>query len=38
LLTPLAPPISCGLFGLNFFCPRCGRCGFWRRILHLGGC
>ena len=30
--------VKCGLFGLSFFCPRRGECGFWRRLLNLGNC
>jgi hypothetical protein len=37
-LAPVAPPVSCGLFKLSFFCPRPGKCGFWRRTFSLGGC
>jgi surface protein len=37
-MAPVAPPVSCGLFCLNFFCPQPGKCGFWRRMLNLGGC
>jgi hypothetical protein len=29
---------SCGLFGLNFFCPRRGECGFFKRFSHIGSC
>jgi hypothetical protein len=35
---PMNVPTACGLFGWNFFCPRQGKCGFWRRLLHLHGC
>jgi FG-GAP repeat len=33
-------PNDCGLFGLNFFCPRRGNCncGFIRRLFHWNGC
>ena len=36
--TPVNPPTTCGIFGLNFFCPRSGKCGFFRRLLSLNGC
>jgi hypothetical protein len=29
---------SCGLFGLSFFCFGSQECGFFRRLLGLGGC
>ena len=32
------PPESCGIFGWNLFCPRRGKCGFWKRLLNLGNC
>jgi hypothetical protein len=31
-------PTNCGLFDLNFFCPRRGKCGFWKRFFHIGNC
>ena len=38
-VAPTIPATSdCGLFGLNFFCPRRGKCGFWRRFLNRGRC
>ena len=36
--TPVNPLTTCGIFGLNFFCPRSGKCGFFRRLLSLNGC
>jgi hypothetical protein len=35
---PVVSPVKCGVLGFNFFCPRPGRCGFWRRVLNWGGC
>ena len=35
---PVTPPSPCGLFGWNLFCPRPGKCGFWRRFFRIGGC
>jgi hypothetical protein len=29
---------SCGLFGLNFFCPFSSQCGFFKRLFNIGGC
>ena len=42
-LTPTVAPTKlerppCGLFGLNFFCPRPGKCGFFRRFFGINGC
>ena len=39
-VTPDVPPTgsNCGLFGLNFFCPRRGECGFLRRLFGINGC
>ena len=31
-------PANCGLFGLNLFCPRRGKCGFFRRLFNINGC
>jgi hypothetical protein len=31
-------PEPCGMFGLSFFCPRRGHCGFLRRLFNMGGC
>ena len=37
--TPVSDtPNHCGLFGLNFFCPRRGKCGFFRRLWTVNGC
>jgi hypothetical protein len=36
--TNVIPPTNCGLFKLNIFCPRRGKCGFLRRLLNLNGC
>jgi hypothetical protein len=33
---PIRP--SCGVFGFDFFCPRRGKCGFFRRLINVGGC
>jgi PT repeat/Subtilase family len=33
---PTEAPTNCGLFGWNFFCPF--RCGFFKRLLGIGGC
>jgi hypothetical protein len=39
---PMASPVvvtsSCGLLGLNFFCPRPRQCGFWKRLFNIGSC
>lgn len=35
---PTLAPTNCGVFGVNFFCPRKGKCGFWRRLLNKRGC
>jgi hypothetical protein len=37
---PTKAPVRprCGLFGLSFFCPRMDRCGFFERLLGIGGC
>jgi hypothetical protein len=32
------PPTPCGLLRLNFFCPRRGKCGFFRRLWNIHGC
>ena len=39
-VAPSKSPIStqCGLLGFNFFCPRPGKCGFWRRLFSVGQC
>jgi hypothetical protein len=29
---------SCGTFGFSIFCLRQGECGFFRRLLNIGGC
>jgi FG-GAP repeat len=29
---------NCGILGWNFFCPRRGKCGFWKRLWNLGNC
>ena len=38
--TPTFAPSStrCGLFRLNVFCPRRGKCGFLRRLFRIGHC
>ena len=36
--TPVVAPTNCGLFGLNFFCPKRGKCGFLRRLLKKRVC
>ena len=36
--TKLPMPTKCGIFGLNFFCPLRGKCGFFRRLLKVKGC
>ena len=36
--TKLPTPTKCGIFGLNFFCPLRGKCGFFRRLLKFKGC
>ena len=33
-----ANPTSCGLLRWNFFCPRRGKCGFFRRLFGIHGC
>jgi hypothetical protein len=35
---PQAPPTGCGLFGFSIFCPRRGKCGFFRRLFNIQGC
>ena len=35
---PNTSPNRCGLFGLNVFCPRRGKCGFFRRLFRIGQC
>ena len=30
--------ISCGIFGLNWFCPRRGKCGLFRRLFRIHQC
>ena len=35
-VSPTTP--NCGLFGLNLFCPRKGRCGLFRRLFNINGC
>lgn len=47
-VSPTAAPIStaptseesepCGMFGLSFLCFGRGECGFFRRLLNMGGC
>jgi hypothetical protein len=32
------PTNTCGVFGLNLFCPRRGKCGFFRRLFNVNGC
>ena len=32
------PPTKCGVFGLQIFCPRSGKCGFFRRLFSISGC
>ena len=37
--SPVTPtPDPCGMFGLSIFCVRRGECGFFRRLLNMGGC
>ena len=36
--TPTKAPTNCGLFRLNIFCPRKGKCGFFKRLLKIGKC
>lgn len=33
-----APTTNCGIFGLNIFCPRNRKCGFFRRLFAINGC
>ena len=37
-MMPVEPPTTCGLFGLNLFCPRRGKCGLIRRLWKINGC
>jgi hypothetical protein len=37
--TTVDPPTTkCGILGWNVFCPRRGKCGFFRRLFNINGC
>ena len=38
ILLPVNTPTNCGLFGFNWFCPRRGKCGLFRRLFRIHGC
>jgi hypothetical protein len=37
-INAVSVPVPCGLFGLNLFCPRSGKCGLFRRLFNINGC
>ena len=38
IVLPVNTPTNCGLFGFNWFCPRRGKCGLFRRLFRIHGC